>query len=93
MFMKPQIVKGCFVREEEGDWCPEEYAGFEPEERSDGFFARLSAPGYMDCTYWNGPYETAAEAAAELYSMYGDEGDEGDEGEWRSFLAACGVTP
>lgn len=87
MFMKPQIVKGCFVRGEEGDWCPEEYADFEPEERSDGFFARLSAPGYMDCTEWYGPFETCEEAADALYGMYGED-DEANADEWQAFLDA-----
>ena len=29
-----------------------------------GFFARLSAPGYLDCTEWVGPFVTEAEALA-----------------------------
>jgi hypothetical protein len=41
-----------------------------------GWFARLSAPGYMDCTEWSGPYETEAEASAELGAMYGDEDED-----------------
>lgn len=38
-----------------------------------GWFARLSAPGYMDCTEWQGPYETEAEALADLADTYGDD--------------------
>jgi|SRR6185369_4219760 len=37
-----------------------------------GFIARLSAPGYMDCTDWSA-FETADEAAEYLIEMYGDE--------------------
>lgn len=38
-----------------------------------GWFARLSAPGYMDCTDWSGPYETEQEALETLAEMYGDD--------------------
>lgn len=38
-----------------------------------GFFARLSAPGYMDATDWLGPYATEDEAFEALYEQYGDE--------------------
>lgn len=35
-----------------------------------GFFCRLSAPGYMDCTDWIGPFDTEAEAEEELAKDY-----------------------
>lgn len=38
-----------------------------------GWFARLSAPGYLDATDWTGPYETEEEAIADLQDMYGEE--------------------
>lgn len=38
-----------------------------------GFYARLSASGYLDCTDWSGPFKTENEAVAELISMYGME--------------------
>lgn len=41
-----------------------------------GYFARLSAPGYLDCTDWSGPYSSATEAEDALSEMYGD--DSGD---------------
>ena len=44
-----------------------------------GWFARLSAPGYMDCTEWQGPYETEEEALAGLAETFGD--DEEDDNE------------
>lgn len=37
-----------------------------------GWAARLSAPGYLDCTDWIGVYDTEALALAELESVYGD---------------------
>jgi len=43
-----------------------------------GWFCRLSAPGYMDCTEWSGPYETEQEAIEALDAMYGDDESEDD---------------
>jgi len=37
-----------------------------------GYGARLSAPGYMDCTEWS-VFDTRDEAEAYLQEMYGDE--------------------
>ncbi len=59
------------------DYCegmPEEWS------RVTGWFARYSAPGYLDCTAWCGPYETEQEAIAACKDIYGPEEDEeGDE--------------
>lgn len=49
-----------------------------------GFFARLSAPGYMDATDWQGPYATEAAAMADLCETYdvdedGEDVDEDDD--------------
>ena len=41
-----------------------------------GHFARLSAPGFMDCTEWSGPYDSAADAEAALSEMYGDDSED-----------------
>jgi len=38
-----------------------------------GWFARLSAPGYLDCTEWCGPFPSEAAALAHLEEMYGEE--------------------
>ena len=47
--------------------------------RIEGYGARLSAPGYLDCTEW-GVYESRAAAKAALDEMYGDdEADEADD--------------
>lgn len=40
------------------------------------WMARLSAPGYLDCTEWTGPFETEAEARAYLSDTYGDDNGE-----------------
>jgi hypothetical protein len=37
-----------------------------------GYYARLSAPGYLDCTEWSGPYRTELEAALYLAEQYGE---------------------
>ena len=42
-----------------------------------GHFARLSAPGFMDCTEWSGPYDSAADAEAALSEMYGSDDESG----------------
>jgi hypothetical protein len=72
---------------------PEEYAEYpgneeaaaaysvDPEdvETVFGWFARYSAPGYMDCTGWSGPYEAEEEAIEDIKAMYGDEDEDEDE--------------
>lgn len=35
-------------------------------ERASGWWSRLSAPGYLDCTDWQGPYTSADEALKDL---------------------------
>ncbi len=37
-----------------------------------GVCHRLSAPGYLDCTEWDGPFETEEEAVADMLSVYCD---------------------
>ena len=46
-----------------------------------GFWGRLSAPGFLDCTDWSGPFETEEEAIAELREAYGEEGEEDEDEE------------
>lgn len=49
-------------------------------EVEDGWCARYSAPGYLDCTDWCGPYSTEEEAIEECRAVYGsDEDDESGE--------------
>ena len=47
-------------------------------QRVDGWFARLSAPGYMDATDWLGPYESEKEAAEEVMSLFDCDEDGND---------------
>jgi len=42
-------------------------------ELKEGWFARLSAPGYMDCTDWCGPFKSEEEANKYLLDTYGDD--------------------
>lgn len=60
--------------------------GCEPEDicevtRDDypGIYVRLSAPGYMDCTEWSGPYATEAEAREYLTDSYDVDPDTGED--------------
>ncbi len=47
----------------------------------DGWCARLSAPGCMDCTSWDGPYASEEKARASVRTEYecDDNGDSEDE--------------
>lgn len=45
-------------------------------ERKEGWYARLSAPGYLDCTDWNGPYDTAEQALEAVKEFHGVDGDD-----------------
>lgn len=42
------------------------------------FWFRLTAPGYMDCTDWNGPYDTLEEARQRCTELYDVDPDTGD---------------
>lgn len=46
-----------------------------------GWFARMSAPGYLDCTEWCGPFETEEDAINHLSEMYGDDDDDDEKSE------------
>jgi hypothetical protein len=46
-------------------------------ERCEGWFARLSANGYLDCTEWDGPYPTEREALDAVKEQF----EVDDEGE------------
>lgn len=43
------------------------------EEIISGWFARYSAPGYLDCTNWDGPHQTEDAARQSVIAMYGDD--------------------
>lgn len=46
--------------------------------RKEGWYARLSAPGYLDCTGWDGPHDTAELALAAVKDFY-EVDDNGDD--------------
>jgi hypothetical protein len=63
-FMQPEIVRGRhFLIEEIVQNLPLEY-------RPEGYYCRLSAGSYLDCTDWNGPFETIEDAARHLLETY-----------------------
>lgn len=51
----------------------------EDVETVSGIFCRLSAPGYMDCTEWAGPFETIEEAKAHIAETYDVDPETGEE--------------
>lgn len=66
-----------FARYKKQIW---QYTEGEPEswENVQGYGARLSAPGYLDCTEW-AVFDTEAEAQRYLDEMYSDDEDEEEE--------------
>ena len=81
-FMRPELFRGpVTVDSQDGpmpseDWitnyCPGEDAGRIEDELVDGWLVRLSAPGYLDCTDWMGPFSTENEAVEALVEAYGE---------------------
>ena len=55
-FMQPQAY--CFTADEIEEIANEQ----ELEDADPGWYSRLSAAGYLDCTDWSGPFETEGEA-------------------------------
>lgn len=68
-FMRP--VAQYFTAEE-----AEEYT--EGECAQAGWYSRLSAPGYLDCTDWVGPFETEDDALRDCMEAY-DVDENGDD--------------
>ena len=63
-FMKPQIV-----------WLTTADLidnGMFMEEEVPGWYHRLSAPGYLDCTDWSGPFQFRADAEEDCADVYGE---------------------
>lgn len=63
-FMRPSIA---YLSEQDAI----EYTG--DDEAEPGYYGRLSAPGYLDCTDWTGPFNSPEEALEGLYDLYGDD--------------------
>lgn len=97
MHMRPQISSGPFLRVThidgsvdlfDGDDSPGQIDGTdEIETITDKFFHRLSAPGYLDCTDWSGPFDARVEAVEDLLRTYADDvdSDHPDFEEWRAW--------
>lgn len=45
----------------------------------DKWWCRLSAPGYMDCTDWCGPFDTLDQARHEIETFYEVDPDTGED--------------
>ena len=87
-YMKVYLVESSYGST---DCVPAELVGADPEledfvdyvegkpvsfEAVEGWFARYSAPGYLDCTPWVGPFDTEKRAANECMDLYGSDEDE-----------------
>lgn len=73
-FMIPEAE--YFSKEEAAEYAVYEYA--DPEDRENakaGWYARLSAPGYLDATDWYGPFNTSDEALAHVMDLYEVDGN------------------
>lgn len=69
--VEPGPLSGCIGRL--GQYLPESCSGSvapESVERREGYYARFSAPGYLDCTEWDGPYASEKEALDELAEIH-----------------------
>jgi len=65
-FMKPE----AFRLDESTEYALAE-SGLDLEPGA--IYARLSAPGFLDCTEWSGPFDTLDAAADELIRLYADD--------------------
>lgn len=84
--MRPSIVRGEFaeirlcagetylVPADMADWNQGDVIALHV-----GYFARLSASGYTDCTDWSGPFGSAIEAIDYLIDTYADGMGEDEE--------------
>jgi hypothetical protein len=84
-FMVPEYVYGDFAEGEtyEGAWLiPWEHRSdvewTERPEKVRGWFARLSAPGYLDATDWWGPFDSESEAREYIAENYDVDPHSGD---------------
>ncbi len=63
--LNDQFMQPCIE-----DFMEDEAAEFGGE--GAGYYHRLSAPGYLDCTDWSGPFQCEEEAVADMLQMYAD---------------------
>lgn len=76
--MQPQYQNGQFFQVQGPDgpvYVPSEdyseQAHGEILSRETGWFARLSMPGYLDCTEWEGPFGSEEEAQEHVSDTHG----------------------
>jgi len=69
-FMQPDVQP--FSQDEALELMAELDAEADPSEDLAGYYFRLSAPGYLDCTDWSGPFQSEEEAVADLLSQYAE---------------------
>lgn len=63
-FMQPE----CFI----GADIEFELMQSDMDIESDKYYCRLSASGFLDCTDWHGPFDSAEESALFLVETYGE---------------------
>ena len=87
-FMTPYYTKEPFARvayaNGESEAVPADCVslceGATIEEQYEGkWFCRLSASGYMDCTSWDGPYDTLEQAKTAIIDAWDVDPDTGDD--------------
>lgn len=68
-FMRPEVTK--LTHNEAIEYCDDsDNPSMSGNDDCSGFYARLSAPGYLDCTDWSGPFKTEAEALAHIMDQF-----------------------
>ena len=66
-FMQPDIILGKYIIDDYGDQhFKDTDCLMDPEK----YYARLSAPGFMDCTDYDGPFDSPIEAIGYLVELY-----------------------
>lgn len=87
-FMQPQYTTEPFITYEDGAGesiaIPLEYFNSDDAHRNveridDKHWCRLSAPGYMDCTDWEGPFDSLEEAKEHITNTFMVDADTGAE--------------
>ena len=76
-FMRPDVA--YMTADEAAEWTNDI-----PEA---GWYWRLSAAGYLDCTEWAGPFTSEESAVADMLCTYGDEWVPASMDDWRESLA------
>jgi len=75
-FMEPQTDK---LNQDDCDLINENREPGDDYKRKPGWYWRLSASGYMDCTEWSGPFETELRATIDMFETYETMDECGDE--------------